>query len=106
MSRARSTRALFWDTAYSPREVHGAWCLVRSSVEHPESPQIEWWTRLQPIRTAAEVLVEFVVFTREPLGWQRIADEARRMAKLGMSGRAIGRALGVDEKTVRKVLGR
>jgi len=27
------------------------------------------------------------------------------MAVLGMSGRAIGRALGVDEKTVRRVIG-
>lgn len=49
--------------------------------------------------------MEFVVFTREEFCWQRIAEEARRMAKLGMSGRAIGRALGVDEKTVRKVIG-
>lgn len=48
--------------------------------------------------------MEFVVFTREEFRWQRIRDEARRMARLGMSGRAIGRALGVDEKTVRKVL--
>jgi len=46
------------------------------------------------------VVLEFVVFTREAFCWQRIRDEARRMAMLGMSGRAIGRALGVDEKTV------
>jgi len=45
------------------------------------------------------------VFTREELCWQRIGDEARRIAMLGMSGRGIGRALGADEKTVRKVLG-
>lgn len=60
---------------------------------------------MQPIRTVAEVPVEFVVFTQDEFCWQRIGEEARRMAKVGMSGRAIGRALGVDEKTVRKALG-
>jgi hypothetical protein len=33
-----------------------------------------------------------------------IGPEARRMRRLGMSLRAIGAALGVDEKTVRKAL--
>jgi len=61
------------------------------------------WTRLQPIRTAAEVAVAFAVFTHEPFAYQRIAGEAQRMRKLGMTLQAIGDALGVDEKTVRKV---
>jgi hypothetical protein len=52
----------------------------------------------------AEVEVEFAVFTREPFGFQRIAGEAGRMRRLGMTLRAIGAALGVDEKTVRKTL--
>ena len=62
------------------------------------------WTRLQPIRTAAEIEVEFVVFTSEPFEFHRIGAEAVRMRRLGMSLRAIGRAFGVDEKTVRKAL--
>lgn len=62
------------------------------------------WTRLQPIRTAAEVDLEFVVFTNEPFQYQQIAAEAWRMRQLGMSLRAIGRAFGVDEKTVRDAL--
>ncbi len=64
------------------------------------------WTRLQPIRTVAEVEVRFAVFTYEPFRFQEIAVEVGRMRRLGMSLRAIGRAVGVDEKTVRKVLGR
>jgi hypothetical protein len=52
----------------------------------------------------AEVEVEFAVFTREAFEFQRIAGEAGRMRGLGMSLRAIGAALGVDEKTVRKAL--
>jgi len=59
---------------------------------------------LQPIRTVAEVTLEFAVFTREPFAYQRIGDEARRMRKLGMTLQAIANALGVDEKTVRKVV--
>jgi len=62
------------------------------------------WTRLQPIRTVAEVEVTFAVFTHEPFEWQRIAGEAHRLRRLGMTFRAIGAALGVDEKQVRKAL--
>jgi hypothetical protein len=71
-------------------------------------PANRWarWTRLQPIRTVAEIDVEFVVFTTEAFQFQRIGVEARRMRRLGMSLRAIGAAFGVDEKTVRKALAR
>jgi hypothetical protein len=62
------------------------------------------WTRLRPIRTASEVSFEFVIFTNEPFQYQKIAWEAATLRKLGMSYRAIGTALGVDEKTVRKAL--
>jgi transposase-like protein len=54
----------------------------------------------------AEVHVEFPVFTHEPFGFQRIAGEASRLRLLGMSLRAIGEALDVDEKTVRNALRR
>jgi hypothetical protein len=62
------------------------------------------WTRLRPIRTISEVALEFVVFTTEPFSYQRIAPEARKLRALGMTFRAIGHALGVDDKTVRKAL--
>jgi hypothetical protein len=52
----------------------------------------------------AEVELEFAVFTREAFGFRRIAGEAGRLRRLGMSLRAIGSALEVDEKTVRKAL--
>lgn len=61
---------------------------------------------MRPIRTLAEIPLEFMVFTQEAFQWQRIAGEAATMRRLGMSFRAIGAALGVDDKTVRKALGR
>lgn len=70
----------------------------------PEKTEVPWWTRLQPIRTAAELPLEFAVFTHEPFAYQRIGADARRLRRLGMTLQAIGRALGVDEKTVRNVL--
>jgi hypothetical protein len=65
---------------------------------------MQWWTRLQPIRTAGESEVEFALLTREPFHFQRIARDAVRMRRLGLSLRAIGSALEVDDKTVRKAL--
>jgi hypothetical protein len=59
---------------------------------------------LRPIRTVGEVELEFAVFTREAFGFQRIAGEAGKLRRLGMSLRAVGAALGVDEKTVRRAL--
>lgn len=61
---------------------------------------------MRPIRTAAEVPLEFAVFTHEPFIYQRIGAEVRRMRRLGMTLQAIGGELGVDEKTVRNVLER
>lgn len=52
----------------------------------------------------AELDVEFIVFPRDAFRYREIAAEARRMRRLGMSLRAVGAALGVDEKTVRKAL--
>jgi hypothetical protein len=52
----------------------------------------------------AEVEVGFVVFVAEASRSREIAAEAGRMRKLGMSLRAIGRAMAVDEKTVRNAL--
>lgn len=50
--------------------------------------------------------MEFVVFTREPFQLQRVRPEAERMRRLGMTYRAIGAALGVDEKVVRGAMRR
>jgi hypothetical protein len=65
---------------------------------------LHWWTRLQPIRTISRVDLDFTVFTQDSFRFQAIQAEASKMRRLGMSLRAIGAALGVDEKTVRKAL--
>ena len=69
-------------------------------------PAVFLVTRLQPIRTASEIVVEFSIFTHEPFTYQRIGEEAQTLRRLGMTLEAIGRTLGVDEKTVRKIVGR
>ena len=65
---------------------------------------ISGWTRLQPIRTISQLDFDFAVFTQDAFRFQRIAAEASTMRRLGMTLRAIGATLGVDEKTVRKAL--
>jgi len=60
---------------------------------------------LQPVRTAAEVPLAFVVFTHKPFVYQQIGPDVWKMRKLGMTLQAIGKELGVHEKTVRNILG-
>jgi hypothetical protein len=55
------------------------------------------------VRTASEL--ELVVLTSEPFQFHRIAGETHTLRRLGMSLGAIGAALGVDERTVRKGAG-
>ena len=65
---------------------------------------MQWWTRLQPIRTISQLDLDFVVLTRDAFRYQRIAAEAQTTRRVGTSLRAIAAALDVDEKTVRKAL--
>jgi hypothetical protein len=51
----------------------------------------------------AELSVEFAAFTA-PFHFQRVHADAQRMRRLGMSYRAIGLALGVNETVVRTAL--
>ena len=67
-------------------------------------PLILLWRRLRPIRTISVLDLDFAVFTQDAFRFQTIQAEASTMRRLGMSLRAIGAALGVDEKTVRKAL--
>lgn len=61
------------------------------------------WTRSQRIRTAAELpLVVDLADPAPPPKYQQIAERAARLRELGMTYRAIGEALGVDEKLVRR----
>jgi hypothetical protein len=58
-------------------------------------------TRSQPIRTVAEMPIEFALTeTGGPFAYQAIAKEALALRRLGMSAVAIARALGVTDKTV------
>jgi hypothetical protein len=62
------------------------------------------WRRLQRIRTISRLDLNFGALTQDAFRFQSIQAEASMMRRLGMSLRAIGAALGVDEKTVRKAL--
>ena len=65
------------------------------------------WTRSQPIRTAADLLLEFPVLeTRRQFAYQAIAEKACKLKALGMSDIAIARSLGVTDKTVAKAISR
>jgi hypothetical protein len=92
-------------TALGASRAHGTYAAhdKEKSRLKPNSAAIQW-TRLRPIRTVAEIQLEFAVFTKEPFQFQRIVGEAQMMRRLGMSLRAVGAALGVDEKTVRNAL--
>ena len=59
-----------------------------------------WWTRLQPIRTAAEINAKIVIEPdlRIPI-YQRLSSKVKKLHALGISFRTIGKNLGVDLKT-------
>jgi len=59
---------------------------------------------MQPIRTVSEIEFEFHVFTQEAFVFQDIASRAKQLHRLGMNFHQIGKALGVDEKTVKKAV--
>jgi hypothetical protein len=63
------------------------------------------WTRSQPIRTTGEIRLHFSLLeTRPAFAYQRIADEAIRLHRLGIATVAIAKTLGVTDKTVAKAI--
>jgi hypothetical protein len=63
------------------------------------------WTRSQPIRTAAEIPLSCSLLETRPIfAYQRIASDALRLSRLGMSASLIARRLGVTDKTVAKAI--
>lgn len=63
------------------------------------------WTRTQRIRTAGGLPLEVaLVEAIPPPVYQRIAEKAMGLRELGMSNKAIARALEVDDKTVAKAV--
>lgn len=68
-------------------------------------PSSSQWTRTQRIRTAAQIRVEAaLVDAAPPPVYQQIVGKVEHLHELGMSNRAIARAIGVDDKTVAKAL--
>ena len=64
-----------------------------------------WWTRLQPIRTAAEIHAHIKVLpTKHPYLYQKLAQKATELHLLDMSFISIGKILNVDPKTAKKAV--
>jgi hypothetical protein len=66
---------------------------------------LQWRTRLQPIRTAAEIPVKIIVqpLKRTPL-YQKLAKKTEELYLLGMPMRAIARSLSVNRRTIIRAL--
>ena len=68
-------------------------------------PGLSWWTRSQRIRTAAQLSLEFTVLETDILpAYQRIAQKAVVLQRLGLSLSRIATALGVTDKTIAKAI--
>jgi len=62
-----------------------------------------WWTRLQPIRTAWEIAARISIKpTQQAPLYQRIAPKVTQLRLLGMSYNQIGQALHVSPSLARK----
>ncbi len=76
-----------------------------SGGSEPGSNSLRWWTRTQRIRTVSTMALEAEVRQGElPPAYQRIAARAIVLHQLGLGDSAIGRHLGVSDKTIRKAL--
>ena len=68
-----------------------------------ETFSVVWWTRLQPIRTAAEIVTKIIIEPENSIPvYQKISKMVKELYALGMTFQAIGESLGVDWKTARK----
>lgn len=73
-------------------------------LESPSPLAGEVWTRMQRIRTLAEVEFDFPVFTETLFKYQELSEKAKKLRLLGMSLREIGKRLCVDYKVIQKAL--
>ena len=64
----------------------------------------EVWTHVQPIRTYAEMLIEFKTPLPEPFTYQELKNEAVLLSKQGLSYARIAKMLGVTDKTAKKAI--
>jgi len=70
---------------------------------HKGSNWYQFRTRLQPIRTASEIQVKIIIqpLQRTPL-YQKLAQKIEELSLLGMSVRAISKALKVNKSTIKR----
>ena len=94
-----------------PKIARRSWTLssvstgARARAGSPSERRPFLWSRTQRIRTAARFEVEVaLVETAWPPFYQQIARKARHLRELGMSDKAIARALRVSDKTVAKAV--
>ena len=59
---------------------------------------------MQRIRTLSEIEFEMPLLTTTSFKYQELSEKAKKLRKLGMSYRQIGRALGVDSKLAKKAV--
>jgi len=67
------------------------------------TPYPSWRTRLQPIRTAAEITAHIKILPAQHLPlYQKLAQKATKLRLLGMSYPQIAKSLNINEKTAKK----
>ena len=72
----------------------------RSDGKSPLDWVVKWRTRMQPIRTTAEIHAHIKILpAQQPHLYQKLAQEAIKLRLLGMSYTKIGEILGIDPKT-------
>ncbi|RIL12308.1 MAG: hypothetical protein DCC75_00660 [Proteobacteria bacterium] len=57
---------------------------------------------MERIRTISEIPFEVSILVKNNFKYQELSERAKRLRRLGMSYRQIGRALGVDGKVAKK----
>ena len=62
---------------------------------------LHWRTRLQPIRTAAEITAQIKIYpVRRVYMYQKFSRKAKKLRLLGMSYEQIAKSLNISKKTV------
>jgi hypothetical protein len=62
------------------------------------------WTRTQPIRTFGQIAIRIPLVQTTTFSYQRIADRAAALRRLGLADSVIARSLRVADKTVAKAI--
>jgi DNA-binding CsgD family transcriptional regulator len=64
---------------------------------------LQWRTRLQPIRTSAEITAHIKIFpVHQPYLYQKLSKKATQLRLLGMSYQQIAKSLNINKRTAIK----